>query len=79
MIRRWHSPVSRTGRGRCLFQQVGPRWTLTPVSPDADLVRDNPLGKIPCLIIDDGMALYDSRVICEYLDGLHDGPRMFPA
>jgi glutathione S-transferase len=52
--------------------------TVTPVQPDADLTRDNPLGKVPCLVTDDGVALFDSRVICEYLDGLHDGPRMFP-
>lgn len=50
---------------------------MTPVKPDADLAADNPLGKIPCLVTDDAV-LYDSRVICEYLDGLHDGPRMFP-
>lgn len=50
-----------------------------PVQPLAELTRDNPLGKIPCLITDDGAALYDSRVICEYLDGLHDGPKLFPA
>ena len=52
--------------------------TTTPVKPDADLVRDNPLGKIPCLVTDEGAVLYDSRVICEYLDGLHGGPKMFP-
>jgi len=50
----------------------------TPVAPDAALNADNPLGKIPCLITDEGLSLYDSRVICEYLDGLHDGPRLFP-
>jgi glutathione S-transferase len=51
---------------------------MTPVKPDADLAADNPLGKIPCLVTDDGLVLYDSRVICEYLDSLHAGPRMFP-
>ena len=51
---------------------------ITPVGPDADLCADNPIGKIPTLVRDDGAALYDSRVICEYLDGLHDGSRMFP-
>ena len=39
----------------------------------------NPLNKIPTLILDDGTALYDSRVICEYLDTLHEGPKLFPA
>jgi glutathione S-transferase len=52
---------------------------MTPVKPDAHLVEDNPLGKIPCLVTDDGAVLYDSPVICEYLDSLHDGPKMFPA
>jgi glutathione S-transferase len=51
---------------------------MTPVRPDPAIVRDNPLGKIPCLVTDDGAALYDSRVICEYLDGLHSGPKLFP-
>jgi glutathione S-transferase len=38
----------------------------------------NPLNKLPTLVPDNGGVLYDSRVICEYLDGLHDGPRLFP-
>ena len=52
---------------------------MSPVNPNAELNRDNPLGKIPCLVTDDGTVLFDSRVVCEYLDGLHDGPKMFPA
>jgi glutathione S-transferase len=52
---------------------------VSPVAPDAEVNRDNPLGKVPCLVTDDGMALFDSRVICEYLDGLHGGRKMFPA
>lgn len=47
--------------------------------PNEDVLRDNPLGKIPALVLDDGTALFDSRVICEYLDGLHDGPFLLPA
>lgn len=53
-----------------------------PTAPGADeesLARDNPLGKVPALTTDDGTVLYDSPVICEYLDSLHDGPRAFPA
>ncbi|MFZ1426195.1 MAG: glutathione S-transferase [Geminicoccaceae bacterium] len=50
----------------------------TAVGPDPSLVADNPLGKIPCLVLDDSTALYDSRVICEYLDSLHAGSRFFP-
>lgn len=40
--------------------------------------RANPLSKIPTLLLDDGTSLYDSRAICEYLDSLHDGPKLFP-
>lgn len=53
--------------------------SLSPIAPDASVCAANPLGKIPCLALDDGTALYDSRVICEYLDGLHGGPKLFPA
>ena len=45
---------------------------------DPDLSRANPLGKVPALTTDEGEKLYDSRVICEYLDSLHDGPALFP-
>ena len=47
--------------------------------PNADVMAVNPLNKIPTLVLDDGTALYDSRVICEYLDTLHEGPKLFPA
>jgi glutathione S-transferase len=46
--------------------------------PGADFISDNPLGKVPTLITDDGLPLFDSRVICEYLDSLHAGARLFP-
>lgn len=47
-------------------------------APDTDLVRDNPLSKIPALITDGGETLFDSPVICEYLDSLHGGRKLFP-
>ena len=47
--------------------------------PHLDLMRENPLGKIPTLVTDSGLVLFDSAVICEYLDGLHSGPRLFPS
>lgn len=47
--------------------------------PNLPLMQDNPLGKIPVLMLDDGSKLYDSRVICEYLDTLHGGPKLFAA
>jgi glutathione S-transferase len=57
------------------------RVDLVPTAPwgETDLPRDNPLGKVPTLIADGGEALYDSPVICEYLDSLHDGARLVPA
>ena len=51
----------------------------SPVSPHGELCRANPLGKIPTLELEDGQVIFDSRVICEYLDGLHDGDKMFPS
>ncbi|MGE5545895.1 MAG: glutathione S-transferase family protein [Solirubrobacterales bacterium] len=53
--------------------------TTNAWAPDTDLVRDNPLSKVPALTTDGGETLYDSPVICEYLDSLHDGRRLFPA
>ena len=44
-----------------------------------DISRDNPLGKVPALLTDDVGVLYDSPVICEYLDSLTPTPRLFPA
>jgi len=38
----------------------------------------NPLARIPCLVLDDGDVVYDSAVICEYLDGLNDTPVLIP-
>lgn len=52
--------------------------STTAINPNHDLARDNPLGKIPTLVLEDGTSLFDSRVICEYLDGLHEGERMIP-
>jgi len=52
---------------------------VSPVARDAGVAARNPLGKVPTLITAAGEALYDSRVICEYLDSLHGGAKMFPA
>ena len=45
----------------------------TPVATNPDLKAANPLGKLPALIRDDGPTIYDSRVICRYLDNLGGG------
>ncbi|MGA8172158.1 MAG: glutathione S-transferase family protein [Methylocystis sp.] len=50
------------------------------LSNPADSIRvQNPLGKIPALVLEDGSSLYDSRVIAEYLDHLAGGDKLFPA
>ena len=51
---------------------------LSPVSPVAELNQGNPAGKIPALRLADGTVLYDSRVICEYLDLQHVGNPLIP-
>ncbi|MGB5834421.1 MAG: glutathione S-transferase N-terminal domain-containing protein [Thiohalocapsa sp.] len=45
--------------------------------PDG-LTTDNPLSMVPTLVLDDDSTLFDSPVICEYLDSLHDGSPMIP-
>lgn len=47
--------------------------------PNEPLRRQNPLGKIPTLVLEGGATLFDSRVIAEYLDHLAGGGRLFPA
>lgn len=58
--------------------EIVPTGAMSPVEVHKGLAADNPLGKIPCLVTDHGHALYDSRVICEYLahHGGHTG--LFP-
>ena len=56
--------------------------TASPLTPDPNLIAANPVGKIPALIRDDGPTLYDSRVICRFLDhraqtGLYPEVRQF--
>jgi glutathione S-transferase len=54
------------------------RTVAETAKPHADLMKDNPLSKIPTLVLDNGTVLYDSRVICEYLDALDGMPKLFP-
>jgi glutathione S-transferase len=51
---------------------------VLPTKPNEEVARENPLVKVPALTNDDGLVLYDSPVICEYLDTLHSGPKLFP-
>lgn len=54
------------------------RIPTNPFDRDPAHVAANPLGKVPTLLRDDGSPLYGGPAIYEYLDSLHDGPKMFP-
>lgn len=57
------------------------RTVVAMTKPHLELMRENPLGRLPTLVTDEGMVLFDSVVICEYLDGLAAGngnARLFP-
>jgi glutathione S-transferase len=75
-VRKVMAVAIETGQQDAL--ELTPR-KLSPVVEEREVSRDNPLGKVPCLVTDDGQALFDSRVICEYLDSRHAGPKLFPA
>ena len=49
------------------------RSVAAMLKPNAALMADNPLSKIPTLVLDDGTVLFDSAVICEYLDAQAHG------
>ncbi len=55
------------------------RTVVGGTTPHLELMQENPLGKIPTLVLADGTILYDSPVVCEYLDTLHNGPKLFPS
>lgn len=75
------SPYSRKARVTVLEKGLAGRVEEVVVSPMEDpavLLEANPLGKVPALRLDDGRSLYDSWVICEYLDSLAPTPRLIP-
>ncbi|MGN6520056.1 MAG: glutathione S-transferase family protein [Dokdonella sp.] len=51
----------------------------SPLLPNDAVSARNPLGKVPVLVLDDGLVLFDSDVICAWLDGRHGGSRLIPA
>ena len=55
------------------------RTIVGGTTPHETLMKINPLGKIPTLELEDGTTIYDSPVIIEYLDTLHEGPKLFPS
>jgi glutathione S-transferase len=54
------------------------RTVAATSKPHAELMQDNPLSKIPTLVLDDGTVIYDSPVISEYLDALAGAPKLLP-
>jgi len=54
------------------------RTVAATSKPHAELMKDNPLSKIPTLVLDDGTVIYDSPVISEHLDALDGDPKLFP-
>ena len=77
------SPFARKARIFALEAGIASRieeidTIVSPVTMNEALARENPLAKIPALVTDSGETLYDSPVICEYLDTLHQKPGLFP-
>jgi glutathione S-transferase len=75
------SPFVRKVMACAIARDLGGRIEKIPMSPyepNAEFLAANPLSKVPCLITDDGMALIDSPVICEYLDSLDGSVPLFP-
>jgi glutathione S-transferase len=70
--------VRITARVKGLHDQISIEHADTRGPHNAALAAANPLSKIPALVLEDGTSLYDSRVICEYLDTLTPEPALFP-
>jgi len=74
------SPYTRKVRVVLAEKKMDYELEIVDVAPAENPVnRHNPLGKIPTLVLDDGSALYDSRVIVEFLDQASPLNRLFPA
>ena len=63
-VRKVRVLLMETGQDDIAMQEVA----TTPVATAPEVAAANPVGKIPALIRDDGPTLYDSRVICRFLD-----------
>jgi glutathione S-transferase len=76
------SPYGRKVKIATALKGLGDRIEVIQVDTNPlqnpDITRANPLGKIPALVIDGDTAIYDSHVICEYLDSLAPAPALFP-
>jgi glutathione S-transferase len=73
------SPYTRKVRIVLVEKKIECDMELVDVNPvDNPVNQHNPLGKIPALVLDDGTAIYDSRVIVEFLDGKSPISRLIP-
>ncbi len=74
------SPYARKVRVGLIEKNITVDFVDENLQDKSKLLKDvNPLGKVPTLILDDGQAIYDSHVICVYLDILKPSPRLIPA
>jgi glutathione S-transferase len=78
-LRLYGSPISPFSRkAMVIARELDIKLEILPRPADVEEFRRvNPLGKIPALVLDDGSALFDSPVICEYLNELGGG-KFFP-
>src|SRR6476619_2814203 len=54
------------------------RTVVAASQPNTELMKENPQSRLPTLRLTDGTVIYDSPVICEYFESLHDGEKLFP-
>lgn len=74
------SPYARKVRIVLAEKKIEAEFVLENVwVPETTISQSNPLGKIPCLVMDDGGAMFDSRVIVEYVDTLSPVGKLIPA
>ncbi len=75
------SPYVRKVMVCAMLRDIDQRIEKIPTNPHespAALIAENPLSKVPCLLTEDGFAVFDSPVICEYLDRVGDALPLFP-
>jgi glutathione S-transferase len=73
------SPYVRKARIVLAEKKIDYQLVLENVwSPDTTIHTFNPIGKVPCLLMEDGEAVFDSRVICEYVDTLSPVGKLIP-
>ena len=74
------SPYARKVRVVMAEKKLDYQYVIEDVwAPDTTVTQSNPLGKVPCLVMEGGEAVFDSRVIVEYLDTLSPVGKLIPA